>query len=128
MKRYGTLTLAAVLAIALDTAVLSAHTLWGVRPWVLLAVARVEGDTRVQIGTHRGVLFGFGLGAVSVYKTQPSEGAASVGACLGRGAAARADRMAVFLLAERAVRRVENAADRRFAVRGCDGAVRSAVP
>ena len=39
MKRYGTLTLAAVLAIALDTAVLSAHTLWGVRPWVLLAVA-----------------------------------------------------------------------------------------
>ena len=65
MKRYGTLTLAAVCAIALDTAVFSMRNFSGVRPWLLLAVALAAvAQMNVQSGIVVALLGGLVIDAI----------------------------------------------------------------
>lgn len=56
MKRYGTLTLAALLAAALDTAVFSLHNFAGVRPFLMLAVALAA---CVRLNVQSGIVIAF---------------------------------------------------------------------
>lgn len=65
MKRYGTLTAAALLSLALDTAFFSIHNIGGARPWLLLAVALAACvQLNVQSGIVVALLGGLMLDAV----------------------------------------------------------------